>query len=202
MSLGTDEKCRLEAEALVQQARGCEEGCSEAGPWVLCACYVLMKPLTLPQRRWKLRFERTSIAGGGVPAFCFRARVLGVQHSHLVFLPAPQGDLQKVQEHLCLPDRSSLLAEIQALRAQLRMTHLQNQEKLQQLCAALTSTEARGSQREHQLRRQGGCPCSVPAGGLPDPCPAGPSDVEESPERVQVSGTLGDLSVELGSCRM
>ncbi|XP_076772744.1 pericentrin isoform X3 [Arvicanthis niloticus] len=65
-----------------------------------------------------------------------------------------QGYLQKVQEHLCLPDRSSLLAEIQALRAQLRMTHLQNQEKLQQLCAALTSTEARGSQREHQLRRQ------------------------------------------------
>ncbi|XP_028730107.1 pericentrin isoform X7 [Peromyscus leucopus] len=65
-----------------------------------------------------------------------------------------QGDLQKVQGELCLPDRSSLLSEIQALRAQLRMTHLQNQEKLQQLCAALTSTEARGSQREHQLRRQ------------------------------------------------
>lgn len=71
-----------------------------------------------------------------------------------------QGDLQKVQEHLCLPDRRSLLSEVQALRAQLRMTHLQNQEKLQQLCAALTSTEARGSQREHQLRRQGGCSCS------------------------------------------
>lgn len=65
-----------------------------------------------------------------------------------------RGDLQKAQEHLCLPDRHSLLSEVQALRAQLRMTHLQNQEKLQQLCAALTSTEARGSQREHQLRRQ------------------------------------------------
>ncbi|XP_052600600.1 pericentrin isoform X7 [Peromyscus californicus insignis] len=65
-----------------------------------------------------------------------------------------QGDLPKVQGQLCLPDRSSLLSEVQALRAQLRMTHLQNQEKLQQLCAALTSTEARGSQREHQLRRQ------------------------------------------------
>lgn len=49
-----------------------------------------------------------------------------------------------------------MLSEIQALRAQLRLTHLQNQEKLQQLCAALTSAEARGSQREHQLRRQGG----------------------------------------------
>lgn len=54
-------------------------------------------------------------------------------------------------------ERTRLLSEIQALRAQLRLTHLQNQEKLQQLCAALTGSEARGSQREHQLRRQGGC---------------------------------------------
>lgn len=70
----------------------------------------------------------------------------------------PQGDLQeKSLEHLRLSDRSSLLSEIQALRAQLRLTHLQNQEKLQQLCTALTSAEARGSQQEHQLRRQGGC---------------------------------------------
>ncbi|XP_054531250.1 pericentrin isoform X15 [Pan troglodytes] len=66
-----------------------------------------------------------------------------------------QGDLQeKSLEHLRLPDRSSLLSEIQALRAQLRMTHLQNQEKLQHLRTALTSAEARGSQQEHQLRRQ------------------------------------------------
>ncbi|XP_057402112.1 pericentrin isoform X5 [Balaenoptera acutorostrata] len=66
-----------------------------------------------------------------------------------------QGDLQeKSLEHLLLSDRSSLLSEIQALRAQLRMTHLQNQEKLQQLCVALTSAEARGSHQEHQLRRQ------------------------------------------------
>lgn len=71
----------------------------------------------------------------------------------------PQGALQETSsEHLRLSDRSSLLSEIQALRAQLRRTHLQNQEKLQQLCAALTSTEARGSRREHQLRRQGGWP--------------------------------------------
>lgn len=66
-----------------------------------------------------------------------------------------QGDLQeKSLEYLRQSDRSSLLSEIQALRAQLRLTHLQNQEKLQQLCAALTATEARGSQQEHQLRRQ------------------------------------------------
>ncbi|XP_006894104.1 PREDICTED: pericentrin [Elephantulus edwardii] len=66
-----------------------------------------------------------------------------------------QGVLQEPsEESFCLSDRSSLLSEIQALRAQLRMTHLQNQEKLQQLCAALTSAEARGSHQEHQLRRQ------------------------------------------------
>uniref|UniRef100_A0A8C8YPS4 Pericentrin n=1 Tax=Prolemur simus TaxID=1328070 RepID=A0A8C8YPS4_PROSS len=65
------------------------------------------------------------------------------------------GDLQETSlEHLRVPDRSSLLSEVQALRAQLRLTHLQNQEKLQQLCAALTSVEARGSWQEHQLRRQ------------------------------------------------
>uniref|UniRef100_G1P9H7 Pericentrin n=1 Tax=Myotis lucifugus TaxID=59463 RepID=G1P9H7_MYOLU len=65
-----------------------------------------------------------------------------------------QGDLQeKSLEHLRQSDRSSLLSEIQALR-QLRLTHLQNQEKLQQLCAALTSAEAHGSRQEHQLRRQ------------------------------------------------
>ncbi|KAI5182216.1 Pericentrin [Manis pentadactyla] len=61
---------------------------------------------------------------------------------------------EKPSEHLPLSDRSSLLGEIQALRAQLRMTHLQNQEKLQQLCAALTSTQAHRSQKERQLRRQ------------------------------------------------
>nr|XP_011724021.1 pericentrin isoform X4 [Macaca nemestrina] len=66
-----------------------------------------------------------------------------------------QGDLQeKSLEQLRLPDRSSLLSEIQALRAQLRMVHLQNQEKLQHLRTALTSAEARGSQQEHQLRKQ------------------------------------------------
>lgn len=76
--------------------------------------------------------------------------------------PHLQGDLQERSlEHLRLSDRSSLMSEIQALRAQLRMTHLQNQEKLQQLCVALTSAEARGSRQEHQLRRQGGCGLSA-----------------------------------------
>ena len=75
-----------------------------------------------------------------------------------------QGDLQeKSLEHLRQSDRSSLLSEIQALRAQLRLTHLQNQEKLQQLCAALTTAEARGSRQEHQLRKQGRCGPSSPS---------------------------------------
>ncbi|XP_029463574.1 pericentrin isoform X3 [Rhinatrema bivittatum] len=61
---------------------------------------------------------------------------------------------QLVLEHLLSLDRSSLLAEIQDLRAQLRMTHLQNQEKLQQLQESVTSAEEHGSKREHQLRKQ------------------------------------------------
>ncbi|XP_054982112.1 pericentrin isoform X4 [Sorex araneus] len=65
-----------------------------------------------------------------------------------------QGAAQESLEPPQPSERTRLLSEIQALRAQLRLTHLQNQEKLQQLCTALTSTEARGSRREHQLRRQ------------------------------------------------
>ncbi|KAM3916606.1 pericentrin [Leptodactylus fuscus] len=59
-----------------------------------------------------------------------------------------------VLEHVLAVDRTSLLSEIQDLRSQLRMAHLQNQEKLQKLQDTLTSTEERGHTREHQLRRQ------------------------------------------------
>ncbi|XP_014747204.1 PREDICTED: pericentrin isoform X5 [Sturnus vulgaris] len=61
---------------------------------------------------------------------------------------------QMVVEHLFSSDRSSLLSEIQDLRAQLRMTHLQNQEKLQQLQETLTKAEDHGNKQEHQLRRK------------------------------------------------
>ncbi|XP_064371498.1 pericentrin isoform X2 [Dromaius novaehollandiae] len=61
---------------------------------------------------------------------------------------------QMVVEHLFSSDRNSLLYEIQDLRAQLRMTHLQNQEKLQQLQETLTNAEDHGSKQEHQLRRK------------------------------------------------
>uniref|UniRef100_A0A8C0AQC6 Pericentrin n=1 Tax=Buteo japonicus TaxID=224669 RepID=A0A8C0AQC6_9AVES len=61
---------------------------------------------------------------------------------------------QMVVEHLFSSDRNSLLSEIQDLRAQLRMTHLQNQEKLQQLQETLTNAEDHGSKQEHHLRRQ------------------------------------------------
>lgn len=102
---------------------------------------------------WSHQFPSHPVSPcGRVPRPC-RAFLTAVP-----LLPHLQGDLQeKSLEHLRQSDRSSLLSEIQALRAQLRLTHLQNQEKLQQLCAALTSAEARGSRQEHQLRRQGGC---------------------------------------------
>ncbi|XP_042730271.1 pericentrin isoform X4 [Lagopus leucura] len=61
---------------------------------------------------------------------------------------------QVVVEHLFSSDRNNLLSEIQELRAQLRMTHLQNQEKLQQLQETLTNVEDHGSKQEHQLRRK------------------------------------------------
>ncbi|XP_075567309.1 pericentrin [Pelecanus crispus] len=61
---------------------------------------------------------------------------------------------QMVVEHLFSSDRNSLLSEIQDLRAQLRMTHLQNQEKLQQLQETLTNAEDHRSKQEHHLRRK------------------------------------------------
>ncbi|XP_071418949.1 pericentrin isoform X8 [Pithys albifrons albifrons] len=61
---------------------------------------------------------------------------------------------QMVVEHLFSSDRNSLLWEIQDLRAQLRLTHLQNQEKLQQLQETLTKAEDHGNKQEHQLRRK------------------------------------------------
>ncbi|XP_015268581.1 PREDICTED: LOW QUALITY PROTEIN: pericentrin [Gekko japonicus] len=59
-----------------------------------------------------------------------------------------------VLEHLLSSDRNSLLTEIQDLQAQLRLMHLQNQEKLQQLQETLINAENHGSKQEHQLRRQ------------------------------------------------
>ncbi|ELK03604.1 Pericentrin [Pteropus alecto] len=100
--------------------------------------------------------EREMLAAGLQPRLCgCDPGAPSALSQNLEKVAPEQGDLQEMSsEHLHLSDRSSLLSEIQALRAQLRRTHLQNQEKLQQLCAALTSTEARGSRREHQLRRQ------------------------------------------------
>ncbi|XP_053513561.1 pericentrin isoform X12 [Artibeus jamaicensis] len=100
--------------------------------------------------------EREMLATELQPQLCGSGpRAHGALVERLQKVVQEQGDLQeKSLEHLRQSDRSSLLSEIQALRAQLRLTHLQNQEKLQQLCAALTTAEARGSQQEHQLRRQ------------------------------------------------
>ncbi|RXM97353.1 A-kinase anchor protein 9 [Acipenser ruthenus] len=66
-----------------------------------------------------------------------------------------QDEQQRVAlEQLLSADRSSLLSEIQSLQAQQRISHLQNQEQLQQLQASLTTAEDQASKREHQLRRQ------------------------------------------------
>ncbi|KAM6268405.1 pericentrin isoform 3-T3 [Porphyrio hochstetteri] len=59
-----------------------------------------------------------------------------------------------VVEHLFSSDRKSLLSEVQELRSQLRVTHLQNQEKLQQLQETLTNVEDQGRKQEHHLRRK------------------------------------------------
>ncbi|XP_039612287.1 pericentrin [Polypterus senegalus] len=56
--------------------------------------------------------------------------------------------------NLLAADRRSMLVEIQNLQAELRISHLQNQEKLQKLQSSLSLTEEQGNKREHQLRRQ------------------------------------------------
>ncbi|XP_030066508.1 pericentrin [Microcaecilia unicolor] len=65
-----------------------------------------------------------------------------------------EGQQQLGSECILSLDRSSLLGEIQDLRAQLRMTQLRNQEKLQELQESVTCAEEHGSKREHQLRKQ------------------------------------------------
>ncbi|MBN3295186.1 PCNT protein, partial [Amia calva] len=61
---------------------------------------------------------------------------------------------QQSLQRLLSADRSSLLAEVQNLQAQLHICSLQSQEQLQQLHGTLSSTEEQGSQRQHQLHRQ------------------------------------------------
>ncbi|XP_041056614.1 pericentrin isoform X4 [Carcharodon carcharias] len=61
---------------------------------------------------------------------------------------------QSVLEDLLSVDRNSLLSEVQDLRSQLRIAHLQHQEKLQQLQDTLTSAEELAKKQERPLRRQ------------------------------------------------
>eukprot|EP00079_Xenopus_tropicalis_P017660 XP_004917947.1 PREDICTED: pericentrin isoform X3 [Xenopus tropicalis] len=103
----------------------------------------------LESEREYLRLELQSCLGnhGSMDAGSMSERL-----EHLLKEQEEQKHL--VMAHLLASDRSSLLSEIQDLRSQLRMAHLQNQEKLQQLQEALTNTEEKGSIRDHQLRRQ------------------------------------------------
>ncbi|KAM6459720.1 pericentrin isoform 3-T3 [Liasis olivaceus] len=61
---------------------------------------------------------------------------------------------KRVVEHLSSSDRNSLLSNVQDLDVQLRLTHLQSQEKLQELQETLVNTENHGKKQEHQLQRQ------------------------------------------------
>ncbi|XP_041117257.1 pericentrin-like [Polyodon spathula] len=66
-----------------------------------------------------------------------------------------QDEQQRVAlEQLLSADGSSLLSEIQSLQAQQRISHLQNQEHLQQLQVSLTAAEEQASKREHQVCRR------------------------------------------------
>ncbi|XP_064183587.1 pericentrin isoform X2 [Anguilla rostrata] len=57
-------------------------------------------------------------------------------------------------EQLLCADRRSLLAEVQNLQSQLRISSLQSQEQLQQLHGSLSAAQEEGCQQQHQLRRQ------------------------------------------------
>ncbi|XP_072902480.1 pericentrin isoform X3 [Hemitrygon akajei] len=61
---------------------------------------------------------------------------------------------QSALEDLLSVDRSSLLSEVQDLRSQLQMAHLQHQEKLQQLQNTITCAEEQAKKQEWPLRRQ------------------------------------------------
>lgn len=60
----------------------------------------------------------------------------------LPLFPRLRGTLGGRWRRLCLSRQGSLLSEIQALRAQLRMTHLQNQGEATAAVHALTSAES------------------------------------------------------------
>ncbi|XP_063173863.1 pericentrin isoform X2 [Candoia aspera] len=61
---------------------------------------------------------------------------------------------KRAVEHPSPSDRNSLLSDIQDLEVQLRLPHLQSQEKLQELQETLIDTENHGKKQEHQLQRQ------------------------------------------------
>ncbi|XP_058040312.1 pericentrin isoform X2 [Ahaetulla prasina] len=58
---------------------------------------------------------------------------------------------KRVVEHLSFSDRNSLLSDMQDLEVQLRLTQLQNQEKLQELQETLINTENHGKKQEQQV---------------------------------------------------
>ncbi|XP_038642500.1 pericentrin isoform X2 [Scyliorhinus canicula] len=89
---------------------------------------------------------------------CMQNQAVGGENSLPAILERILRDQEKQQqsalEDLLSVDRSSLLSEVQDLRSQLRIAHLQHQEKLQQLQDTLTSAEELAKKQERPLRRQ------------------------------------------------
>nr|XP_015214701.1 PREDICTED: pericentrin isoform X2 [Lepisosteus oculatus] len=127
---------------LVDKEKECNDGADWRGELLQAVHSVFDR-----ERDW-LRSELHSISSRG-PAD------ISPLLDRLERLLKEQDEQRKVSlERLLTADRSSLLAEVQALQAQLRISSLQSQEQLQQLQSTLSSVEEQGNQRQHQLRRQ------------------------------------------------
>ncbi|GCB67009.1 hypothetical protein scyTo_0015071, partial [Scyliorhinus torazame] len=89
---------------------------------------------------------------------CMQNQAVGGENSLPAILERILKDQEKQQqsalEDLLSVDRNSLMSEVQDLRSQLRIAHLQHQEKLQQLQDTLTSAEELAKKQERPLRRQ------------------------------------------------
>uniref|UniRef100_A0A8C5Q5F6 Pericentrin/AKAP-450 centrosomal targeting domain-containing protein n=1 Tax=Leptobrachium leishanense TaxID=445787 RepID=A0A8C5Q5F6_9ANUR len=107
--------------------------------------------LTQPAQHVRLESSTPSLTGSNYSIPLSDTQRSSLVKPHFCFFVKQK---RIVLEHLLASDRSSLLSEIQDLRSQLRMAHLQNQEKLQQLQESLTNAEERGSTKEHHMRRQ------------------------------------------------
>ncbi|XP_018599903.2 pericentrin isoform X2 [Scleropages formosus] len=69
-------------------------------------------------------------------------------------LKQQEGHQRQSLEQLLSAERRCLLAQLQDLQGQMRISSLKSQEQLQQLRVCMTTTQEESSQHQHQLRRQ------------------------------------------------